>query len=891
MMVMDDLLRIEEHADLTAAGGFDGWSNGFVHEFINLAEFPGAVLKLCRLFNDGFYGARAADEPPTACESWGRDSTLVLINKPSGGLRPLGLGCTWDKFSDKYLQQKAIDCGDVKRALHPAQYGVKTPGGTEVPVHNVRNWLLGGDDVITTDFAKAFQTVDHGTLARIVSTKMPYLLRKVLWMTENVNVFVRMEDGTVRTIVMTNGVAQGRVLSSLACCLVISVFLPALVHDICLLTGLPEDDSVLAYIDDMTFRLPPRRPDLFSPILDLVQTHAIKGGFWLQKPKCLHITRDGVARRLLGAHVGNDDAVAQQLVDNLDDAAAAFDALPLVGKHAAWDILRSCLAPLAGHSRRTELPHTRVRAAQRLHSQICDVVARLADLPSLSDGQKLIVPLPFEFAGLDIKDAVVVTDDLLDWFPFVASFLFSRAKLRETGITLHIDLIEGLAVAIDGVAKYLNVASVDLLQWDVKRLRHLQRRITAPTRAELAGMLVRDHILPAPEPQCNVLATRFLENTCKTSYAALTAPVFNSGCVYTDTFVAGVLRLRLLETPALPTEPSADFPTVCTGCGTSVFQEPRFGDGGLDSAEFVRAGLSEAEVLNSDGFIHSDIPSVVLSAEEIRAVAHNRPEGFTSAFVHAQACLCCAESRTSCHDRVHAACASMFRGKGFRVTDSNFSNRGRNKKMVDFTVWASIVRIPDVPGPQGTRAFDVALSVLTGLLPDGVVLPPLPVWDGDNPVTAAKCFHRWLADAKRVAFEPLYDRERAKVAHHLPGTVCEPLVFSSLGGHTPATIRRLPRGGARKEAAGVQSRTRQNGFQQISKALLSSVITRFDAFQLSSSDLSAARVAAPSAPAARQQRVATAAAAAAQASSPRAAASRGDAASDAGSIGSEQVQQ
>ena len=92
------------------------------------------------------------------------------------------------------------------------------------------------------------------------------------------------------------------------------------------------------------------------------------------------------------------------------------------------------------------------------------------------------------------------------------------------------------------------------LQWDVKSLRHLQRRITTPTRAELAGNLVRDHILPAPErlPQCNVLATRFLENTCKPSHAALTAPVFNSGCVYTDTFVAGVLRLRLFETPALP---------------------------------------------------------------------------------------------------------------------------------------------------------------------------------------------------------------------------------------------------------------------------------------------------------------------------------------------------
>ena len=29
------------------------------------------------------------------------------------------------------------------------------------------------------------------------------------------------------------------------------------------------------------------------------------------------------------------------------------------------------------------------------------------------------------------------------------------------------------------------------------------------------------------------------------------------------------------------------------------------------------------------------------------------------------------------------------------------------------------------------------------------------------------------------------------MAHHLPGTVCEPLVFSTLGACTPATLRRL----------------------------------------------------------------------------------------------------
>ena len=63
---------------------------------------------------------------------------------------------------------------------------------------------------------------------------------------------------------------------------------------------------------------------------------------------------------------------------------------------------------------------------------------------------------------------------------------------------------------------------------------------------------------------------------------------------------------------------------------------------------------------------------------------------------------------------------------------------------------------------------------------------------------------------KRIVFDPLYVKEKAKIKHHLPDTICVPLVFSSLGGHTPATIRQLPRGGApKKSAAGVQPRTRR----------------------------------------------------------------------------------
>ena len=165
--------------------------------------------------------------------------------------------------------------------------------------------------------------------------------------------------------------------------------------------------------------------------------------------------------------------------------------------------------------------------------------------------------------------------------------------------------------------------------------------------------------------------------------------------------------------------------------------------------------------------------------------------------------------------------------------------------MVDFTVWAPVCRIPDVPGPQGTRAFDVSVVVLTGTLPEGEVIPPLLVWDSEHPSVSAKDFHRWAAEAKRVAFQPLYARERAKVSHHLPGTSCLPLVFSSLGAYTPATFRRLPRGGDPKLVSGVQPRSRQNGLQKISMALLSSVISRFDAFKVSCSGGVPVRVVAP----------------------------------------------
>ena len=127
------------------------------------------------------------------------------------------------------------------------------------------------------------------------------------------------------------------------------------------------------------------------------------------------------------------------------------------------------------------------------------------------------------------------------------------------------------------------------------------------------------------------------------------------------------------------------------------------------------------------------------------------------------------------------------------------------------------------------------------------------------PSASVTSYTKWCADtaeSKRVVFHQLYARELAKVAHHLPGTACEPFVFSSLGAHTPSTLRRLPRGDVRKGLFGAASHARETGLQAISSALFSSVLARFNAFQDRSSGFGYDGPAAAPIPVARERQFA-----------------------------------
>jgi hypothetical protein len=155
-----------------------------------------------------------------------------------------------------------------------------------------------------------------------------------------------------------------------------------------------------------------------------------------------------------------------------------------------------------------------------------------------------------------------------------------------------------------------------------------------------------------------------------TSFASIGAPVYNAGCVKSDAYISGMLRLRLLATPASNAGPLAVNPTQCGYCSIPVLTEPRFCRDSFGVAGDLRASLSDLEMHSSEGFEYADSPSELPSLESLRGATHVRPEGIVSGFVHAQSCLCQAASRSYVHNKIVTCIVPMFTRKGFRVDSS-----------------------------------------------------------------------------------------------------------------------------------------------------------------------------------------------------------------------------
>ena len=185
----------------------------------------------------------ARGDVPEQLSQYLAGASLLALEKPGGGVRPIAIG--------EVLRRLVAKCfchfyeREATGYLWPRQIGVAAPLGAEVGSQTVRQWLernkaTEGKLIFIADFANAFNTVDRGRFLREVRHHMPGLARWAEWCYGRPSKLFF--DGVV--ISSEVGVQQGDPLGPL-------LFALAL-HPVLLQLGsIPGLDLSFSYLDDL----------------------------------------------------------------------------------------------------------------------------------------------------------------------------------------------------------------------------------------------------------------------------------------------------------------------------------------------------------------------------------------------------------------------------------------------------------------------------------------------------------------------------------------------------------------------------------------------------------------------------------------------------------------
>ena len=278
-------------------------------------------------------------------------ASLLALQKPGGGIRPIAIGEVLRRLVAKCL------CNTYEREateyLWPKQIGVAAPLGAEVGSQTVRQWCERNQTsedklIFVADFENAFNTIDRGRFLREVRHHMPGLARWAEWCYGRPsNLFF---DGMV--IKSQVGVQQGDPLGPL--------FFALALHPVLEQVGnIPGLDLSFSYLDDMV--MAGKQSAVASGIAQL-KTSAGSLGLRLNMSKCELVPAvpggDGITWelfdqsmprkldgcfKLLGAPIGTAE-YCQSLTDKR--AAKVQGSLDAIGElpdpQVALALLRSC---------------------------------------------------------------------------------------------------------------------------------------------------------------------------------------------------------------------------------------------------------------------------------------------------------------------------------------------------------------------------------------------------------------------------------------------------------------------------------------------------------------------------------------------------------------------
>ena|GEM_PF-2823942 len=322
-------------------------------------------------------------------------------------VRPIAMGCAVLKLASRCQMEaeKEVFTPFFRRG----QYGVMTKSGCERIVHAVRHeWETQEDIVIMTCDAKnAFNSPERLAIARLVGSTPELAGFRALFDVEyggHSDVRWRIGDRRV-TIESQRGTRQGSALGGVFFCVVLQPVLNEVMEQY-------PDVMVKAYMDDVTLVGKPAR---VAAAFQLYERLCRDIGLEMNRDKCEWLAQqphDESARpanvklvkgciKLLGAYIGDDDAVRAKLAAKVKSGEAFFDRVKIAPKEVHYHVLTACGVPRLNYLTRTHAPEVLHGAAAVFDEQVCGSVAYLLGTPLTTDAEQMM-QLPRKRGGAGI---------------------------------------------------------------------------------------------------------------------------------------------------------------------------------------------------------------------------------------------------------------------------------------------------------------------------------------------------------------------------------------------------------------------------------------------------------------------------------------------------------
>ena len=320
--------------------GISGWSVPLLSPLMKEpnAPFSKFLLQLTRQIANG-----AAPGQQMLCAS-----RLLALEKPGGGVRPLGVG----ELIYRLAMKAILAVGFSGHGLLPSQFGVGTPGGVEPLLRLIERAVDGSlpvrfDHLADVDLRNAFNEVDRTHMADEVRRHCPGLYRAAKWAYgASTKLFYRGPNGLVE-LASSQGVKQGDPLGN---CLFSIAYRPVL-EDV--QRELGPDALASAYLDNTSIL---SIGSQMQQVFEIFARHAHRG-FHLRPDKChdYNLSTPDVEIETLGGYIGPrpEAFLRRQIVDQIRHLGC-LDELP--AQHALL-LLRFSIQQRLRHLMRT-LPPT-----------------------------------------------------------------------------------------------------------------------------------------------------------------------------------------------------------------------------------------------------------------------------------------------------------------------------------------------------------------------------------------------------------------------------------------------------------------------------------------------------------------------------------------------------